>query len=108
MMDGGLPPIPEFRLGQRVRVRLSGECPARWTEPYDAEVYRRFGTIQHHPDEDGLVGEVVEAPPTLAIPAPGHDIYVRFPAPVILGGVRLRRCRSVFAWNELEPVEDAR
>ena len=110
-LDDLRPWVPEgarqFQVGDRVRVRLSGECNVRsrgiseWTNEYFGPV------ILGHPKVfNGLFGVVV-ADYSPDKPIPGHPVAVEFDHEVVLG---LGLCvGSRFAPNELEllaPAED--
>lgn len=81
-----------FKVGDRVRVRLSGECP----------FMRGEGEIVHAPEEDGVTGTVdrVTCPFT-----PGHPIDVIFDTSYRLNGQTW--VGGCFAAAELEPLGGA-
>lgn len=88
----------EFKVGDRVRVRLSGECNRVWA----AESALANEAIVGHPDEwNGRLGTVV--------PAVRPELFSHHPVgvevegdPVTLGGIVYQSGR--FAACELEPA----
>lgn len=86
-----------FSVGQRVRVRLSGECR------FCAEVMR----LQHGWHFDGMTGTVVPTKPTYAASnrENGHVIAV-VPDSEWIEGTGIRDV-ALFAGVELEPLADA-
>ena len=92
-----------FKVGDRVRVRLSGEC--RW-----ARFSKALGD-GHLPVEDGLEGEIVDWPEGWPRGG-GHDLAVWFDSPPLLvdpdTGVPGYLTRASYAAIELELLEDNR
>ncbi len=90
-------PDVTFQVGDRVRVRLSPECPLP-LYPLD---YRGF--VQHYPEQDGMEGTVIEMVWWLGS-NPDHPYLVRLPD-------RSRGSwgygAGTFAAIELEPIDGA-
>ncbi len=90
----------EFREGDRVRVRLSGECRARFTGI-------RGDTWGHSAIEDGAVG-IVGIDPFFRNPTtPSHAIKVLFDPPLIDWPNWVRLHGMGYAPSELELLEAA-
>lgn len=53
-VDSWTPPVQTFKVGDRVRIRLSGECPrmGTWSEQRETHWYG------HHSEHDGHIGKV--------------------------------------------------
>lgn len=91
---------PTFKVGDRVRVRLDGECCA---------VYRSWSGVGHPPVHDGQAGTVVASPPTYQLEYPPdetlrtHPITVRFDHWITVEGRTFSG--SWFAPTELERIE---
>lgn len=101
------------KIGQRVRIRVSEECPALRAKPHQKENLTRY----HSRSETGRVGTVVKETPGAWNPRKGldgHDVLIDF----YPGFVHFQGCISFyagyFAAEELEPApegdndEDAR
>lgn len=86
-------------VGQRVRVRLSGECNFKG-EP--ASACEEFGG--HWAETNGHVGKVVEIDGSDILSEQGHRYLVHFPRLFRLPSGEHFNC-SDFAAIELEPVE---
>lgn len=94
------------QLGQRVRVRLSGECREHFTAYQDDTPY--FRPVPHYAEEDGRVGAVTE----VRQDEQGHRFYVDFEEPFRLrrryelfrGWVSPRLMGACYAAIELEPL----
>lgn len=108
--------------GQRVRIRLSGECQAQFISGYSdlavlgASFQRNFKDSGHVPEEDGAEGtvvtsgvlgrlrEVVSVPDTRS----SHPYVVQFepwlPTPSVGGTLRA----AAYAACELEPIDEER
>ena len=99
------PWTPEF--GQRVKIRLSAECPLLRAAPGEKETL----TAWHSHSEDGMTGRVVKPTPGVWMPRmdlPAHKYLVD----VTPGSIHFQGCISYaaayFAASELDPVpEDA-
>ena len=101
------------KLGQRVRIRVSEECPALRAKPHQKEHLTRY----HSRSETGRVGIVVRETPGVWNPRQGlagHAVLVDFyPDAVHFQGC-ISFCALYFAAEELEPApeddsdEDAR
>jgi hypothetical protein len=95
---------PTFKVGDRVRTRLDGECQVLG-EPNSPLALA--GAKGHVPDEDGRLGTVdlVHVSPVGALAflaEQGHTVCVLFDEAVLVGG---RWCRGgYFAPTELEPL----
>ena len=110
-----------FRMGERVRVRLSGECRTevvyvcmRCEDDCDHDTERRG----HDPAEDGAVGRIDSVPNDqpfdpesilgrAILRDPGfwaHEYAVEFDAPVHPAGADPQMCIH-YAANELEPLD---
>lgn len=90
-------------VGQRVRVRLSGECRRKLTDGVGKQIGRRFG---HHESFDGI-GGVVTSPLFASHSEPnssqGHPYLVLFESDVTIDG---HECvGDYFAAIELEPID---
>lgn len=87
-----------FRVGDRVRVRLNGECQAPWTS-----------TVPGHDDaEDGMVGRVVHMPSHLRTnpDVESHSVGVAFDGPgIVIDGAWW--WGSAYAPEELELLPQA-
>ena len=96
-----------FKVGNRVRVRLSGECQLEHQQ--DGPAHRR-GHIDrgHAPEEDGAIGTVLayrDSPSTDWVAAQGHCIRVEFDDLVVIKGHPYSG--SYYAAAELELLEAA-
>lgn len=115
MIDGSLSvdslPFERWmpKVGDRVRVRISGECGVQGGS---LSPISKAGVTAHFPDEDGATGTVYD--PFLVHPAKsvemlmaqGHTVFVRLdqeiPAPgSYFGSVNA----SAYALSEVEPLE---
>lgn len=98
------------RVGQRVRIRLSGECRAEL--PVECTARFAGGNLAHHPGQDGVVGTVSR--PSYRIPRENldyarridHPYCVNYDAPLeylgrMWGGGNFASC-------ELEPLDGVR
>lgn len=75
--------LPQFKKGDRVRIRLSAEC--RLTGPKDSPA-GDLGLVGHHGEEDGRSGVVVDSwIPNPHVDAQGHPYRVRRDGPLIDG-----------------------
>ena len=93
------------QIGQRVKIRLSAECPLLRAAPGQKETL----TVWHSHSEDGMIGRVVKPTPGVWMPRmdlPGHPWLVDF----FPGSVHFQGCISFgatyFAAPELEPVPE--
>jgi hypothetical protein len=100
------PGAPRFAIGDRVRVRLSGECRALFRryshlgETYHSETPART----HFEQEDGQTGAVIERPAARKRSNQGHDVLVEFDVPLDVPGSLM--VAHGYAAAELEPLED--
>jgi hypothetical protein len=93
--------LPRFKVGDRVRVRLSAECRAngRFVSAATGQI-RMEGIRGHLTVEDGRSGTVV------AIVAGTHPLKVELDEPLPLNPLTGNRLRfSRYAPIELEPLE---
>ncbi len=91
-----------FKIGERVRVRLSAECREVFANvglngPYDVIVDTHIG---HLLAEEGRMGTVIESPLTKQT---GHNIVVRLDHGIHSGGGTMRAVS--YAATELEPLQ---
>jgi hypothetical protein len=93
-------------IGQRVKIRLSAECPLLRAAPGEKETK----TAWHSHSEDGMVGTVVRPTPGVWMPRmdlPGHPYLVDLSP----NAVHFQGCISFgalyFAAPELDVVDDA-
>jgi hypothetical protein len=97
------PRTPE--IGQRVRIRLSGECPLLRSEPGQKET----STAWHSHSEDGMIGIVITPTPNVWMPRMGLDGHAHLlsfrPDSVNFDGCAWYSA-LYFAAPELEPLED--
>ena len=94
-------------IGQKVRIRLSGECPLLRAEPGEKETK----TAWHSHSEDGLLGTVIRPTPGVWMPRmdlPGHHYLVDFRG-FTPDAVHFQGCMwysaLYFASTELDPAE---
>lgn len=101
--------VPEtarpFVVGDRVRVRLSGECTTNGRQ-YNSRTGEIGISYQRHiPEEDGKTGTVIERPSYMA-PAQRHYVSVEFDAVFSAGGFK-RIVAATYAPAELELIQEA-
>lgn len=94
-----------FRVGDRVRVRLSAECDLK-ARHRDIETGELLGTVTdgHVPLADGVTGHVIQ-PPARAVEAiigHPHHFVVRFDEPISYRGRTY--WAETYAAIELEPL----
>lgn len=90
-----------FRVGDRVRIRLSGECRRH---PLPESLYGRLDIVGHHPNEDGLTGTVAMF---LEPIADGHMVYVGTDDTFDIGSGKETRRWISYAASELELLTPA-
>ena len=92
-------------IGQRVRIRLSAECPRLRAEPGHKETR----TAWHSHSEDGMTGRVVAPTPGVWMPRmdiDGHPYLVDFDPEAVHFEGCISFCALYFAVPELEPIAD--
>ena len=95
--------LPTFRVGDRVRVRLSGECRVSAGEN---TFQGKHGIYGHFPEMDGQIGRIVEIHAGDDCIS-GHPYEVNIDKPLTLSVDRKRRYYSDdFAAIELDLLED--
>lgn len=94
-----------FRVGDRVRVRLSGECPVVFKHSVDGNGRVLTLNTPHYPNEDGITGYIATVPFNRIIQGGSHPYYVEFDKPIRADGYWL--AGGTFAATELEPLDDA-
>lgn len=88
------------KIGQRVQIRLSGECNRNW----QSEEPNAVGTPGHPPEVDRRTGTVVPQPGYDPRVYPHHPICVWWDGdPIVVEGIPFRQ--GFFAACELEPLE---
>ena len=90
------------KVGDRVRIRLSGECQA---EVQAGSPMHRAGMLSGHvPDEHGMTG-TVDMVNSREYVRDQHPYLVQFDRPLFLGNDC--SCGDLYAAAELEPLEPA-
>lgn len=95
----------DFVAGDRVRVRLSGECRATWMS-YSLITNLPTGPKAHHPLEEGRTGKVLRRPFGHPAQREDHPHFVWYDDPMSTGeGLMVG---GSYAPNELELLEATR
>jgi hypothetical protein len=101
-------PIEPWRpkVGDRVRVRLNGECRVTFTAYGANDLIPRYSRHDgHHIAEDGQHGTVQLWPSPIASCA-SHPYFVRFDSPIPMDDSDGRLHGSIYAACELEALTD--